>query len=593
MSLSEIMENTTTMPLTLQRSLNVIDNGQKIGISKERFALIEPEMRKYIAFWREYPDMFIDFLQTGENGEIPQDGLKFYFYQRVFLRACLRQKYTFFVFPRAYSKSFLTVLSLMIKCILYPGSKLFVTSGGKEQAAGIIKEKVDELCTLVPGLTREINWKPGKTREGKDYVIYVFKNGSYFDNVAAAEKSRGKRRHGGSLEEAVLIDGDILSSVIIPMMNVSRQAMDGTKHDEEPLNKCQTWVTTAGYKNTFSYAKLIQYLVWSITEPDKAFVMGGTWRIPVLMGLQDRSFLNDQKKDETYDEATFEREYESLWTGTVEGAFFNGDHFDRGRIIQKPEYEYSGRTSEKSYYILAADVGRIKCDTVVTVFKVKPQEVGAPVVSLVNIYTLHDENLLDQAVVLKRLFYKYHARKVVIDGNGLGHGLIDAMVKSQDDPETGENYPDFGIENDKDGEYKKYQTKRTEFDAIYNLKANAELNSECYSNVVTQLGAGKIKFLIDERTAKQKLLGTMLGKNMTPEQRNIYLRPYQLTSILKDEMLNMREESPGQNIVLKPANKNIPHDKFSSFIYGLWYIRETESKKKKRKFNAADWMLMN
>lgn len=90
MSLSEIMENTTTMPLTLQRSLNVIDNGQKIGISKERFALIEPEMRKYIAFWREYPDMFIDFLQTGENGEIPQDGLKFYFYQRVFLRACLR-----------------------------------------------------------------------------------------------------------------------------------------------------------------------------------------------------------------------------------------------------------------------------------------------------------------------------------------------------------------------------------------------------------------------------------------------------------------------------------------------------------------------
>jgi hypothetical protein len=34
--------------------------------------------------------MFIDFLQTGENGEIPENGLKFYFYQRVFLRACLR-----------------------------------------------------------------------------------------------------------------------------------------------------------------------------------------------------------------------------------------------------------------------------------------------------------------------------------------------------------------------------------------------------------------------------------------------------------------------------------------------------------------------
>jgi hypothetical protein len=36
------------------------------------------------------------------------------------------------VFPRAYSKSFLSVLVLMIRCILYPRAKLFVTSGGKE-----------------------------------------------------------------------------------------------------------------------------------------------------------------------------------------------------------------------------------------------------------------------------------------------------------------------------------------------------------------------------------------------------------------------------------------------------------------------------
>jgi len=69
------------------------------------------------------------------------------------------------------SKSFITVLSLMVKCILYPQAKLFVTSGGKEQSAAIIKEKVDELCALVPNLAREIDWRPGKTRVGKDYVI--------------------------------------------------------------------------------------------------------------------------------------------------------------------------------------------------------------------------------------------------------------------------------------------------------------------------------------------------------------------------------------------------------------------------------------
>lgn len=89
--------------MSLQDILNIngLSSERKLGMSKERFEAIEPELRKYIAFWRDQPDMFIDFLQTGENGEIPENGLKFYFYQRVFLRACLRYKYTYFVFPRA------------------------------------------------------------------------------------------------------------------------------------------------------------------------------------------------------------------------------------------------------------------------------------------------------------------------------------------------------------------------------------------------------------------------------------------------------------------------------------------------------------
>ncbi len=54
----------------------------------------------------------------------------------------MRHQYTYFVFPRAYSKSFLSMMVLMIRCILYPGAHLFVSSGGKEQSAGIMQEKV-------------------------------------------------------------------------------------------------------------------------------------------------------------------------------------------------------------------------------------------------------------------------------------------------------------------------------------------------------------------------------------------------------------------------------------------------------------------
>jgi hypothetical protein len=121
-----------------------------------------------------------------------------------------------------------------------------------------------------------------------------------------------------------------------------------------------------------------------------------------------------------------------------------------------------------------------------------------------------DEHMEDQAIKLKKLYYKYKARTIVIDGNGLGIGLIDYMVKSQTD-ENGDFYPDFGVENDDEAYYKKYRTANTEFDAMFVLKANAPINTECHSNAQTQLAAGKVKFLIDERTAKEKLLGTQKG----------------------------------------------------------------------------------
>ena len=580
--------------MALQDLLNVSTSRRKIGLSEERVEAIKPQLRQYIAYWREYPDMFVDFLQTGRDGQIPENGLRFYFYQRVFLRAAMRYKYVYMVFPRAYSKSFLSVLVLMCRCILYPRSKLFVTSGGKEQAAGIIKEKVDEICNLVPAFNKELDLRPGKTRQSKDYCIFMFKNGSYFDNIAARESSRGKRRHGGLVEECVGVDGQILSEVIIPTMNVSRLCMDGTMQPEETLNKSQIFVTTAGYKGTFAYDKLIQFLVWMVTEPEKAIIMGGTWRIPVLVKLLDKTFLQDLKKDGTFNEASFAREYESKWSGSVEDAFFRGDVFDRNRQLQKPENSHSGRSSAQSYYILSCDVGRKGCDTVVCVWKVTPQSTGLAYKSLVNIYTFSDEHFEDQAIKLKKLFYDYKARRLVIDANGLGIGLVDYMVKSQIDSETGDVYPDFGVYNDEEAYYKKYKTNNTEQEAMYLLKANAPINTEAHANAQVQMNSGKVKLLIDERIAKQKLIGTKVGQNMTPEERAEYLKPFTLTSILKEEMMNLREENEGINIILKQANKKIAKDKFSAFEYGLYYIKqEEESKKKRKKFCAKDWQFMN
>jgi hypothetical protein len=491
------------------------------------------------------------------------------------------------------SKSFLSVLILLIRGILYPNANLFSTAGGKEQASQILQDKVDDICRKIPAFNKEIDWRRGKTKVSKDSCKYILKSGSTIENLAARESSRGRRMHAGLIEECVGVDQKMLQEVIIPTMNVSRRCMDGTVQEDETLNQSQLYITTAGYKNTFSYDKLIQLLVRMVAEPEKAYIMGGTWRIPVALGLQPKNFISDLKRDSTFNEASFSREYESRWTGSVEDAFFDGERFDRNRQILLPEYEASSKMGKNGYYILGVDVGRQDCQTIICVFKVIPQPQGPSIKRLVHIYDLKADHFEDQAINIKKIFYKYKARRIALDANGLGAGLLDYLVKTQFDS-SGNKLPDFGVYNDEEGKFKKFRTPECEYDAIYQIKANAPINTEIYSNVQSNLFSGKIKFLISGTEAKAKLMGTKMGQNMTPEKREDYLKPYILTDILKEEMLNLREENAGVNIILKPANKRIKHDKFSALGYGLYYIKvEEESKKKRKKFNASDWFFIN
>jgi len=57
------------------------------------------------------------------------------------------------------------------------------------------------------------------------------------------------------------------------------------------------------------------------------------------------------------------------------------------------------------------------------------------------------------------------------------------MVKNQVDPETNELLPNFGVENDDEGFYKKFKDAETELDAMYLIKANAPINTEAHSYV--------------------------------------------------------------------------------------------------------------
>ena len=580
------------MSLANLLELSSSKDSQKQGLSEERLKAQLPHLRNMTAFFREYPDLLVDYMKG------PDSTFQFYFYQRVFIRIVMRHRYVYATFPRAYSKSFLSMMVLMLRCILYPNAHLFVTTGGKEQAASITVAKIEEICKLIPALENEINWERGMTKKSKDNVEYIFKNGSKIDILAARESSRGQRRTGGLMEECVLIDQTALNEIVIPTTNVNRLLPDGTRHKEENVNKSQIYITTAGYKNSFAFEKLIELLIQSIIDPDDVMIMGGTYKTPITEGLLDEDFVEQLKLAGTFNEDSFEREYCSKWTGDAENAFYSSEKFDKYRVLNQPEYEWSGRSSKSAYYVLGVDVGRIGCTTEVCVFKVTPQPQGAALKSLVNIYTYEAEDFETQSINIKKLYFKYKARVVAIDANGLGVGLIDFMTKAQVDPETNDTLPPFGVgggtSEDAVLPYKKIKGADVEEDALYLIKANAPINTEAYSYAQTQMSSGKVKFLIDEQTAKTKLNSTKVGQNMSVDQRNEYLKPFVLTGILREQMLNLVEDNEGVNIILKQSSKSIKKDKFSAFIYGLYYIKQEEDRKKKhRGRNIKDFMFFS
>ena len=340
------------------------------------------------------------------------------------------------------------------------------------------------------------------------------------------------------MQECVLIDQTALNEIIIPTTNVNRLLPDGTRHSEEVINKSQIYITTAGWKNSFAYDKLIQLLIRSLIQPDEVMIMGGTYETPITEGLLDEDFVQQLKLAGTFNEDSFDREYRSIWSGDAQNAFYSAEKFDKYRVLKQPENEFSGRSSKSAYYILGVDVGRIGCTTQIMVFKVTPQPQGSAIKSLVNLYTFEAQHFEQQAIHIKRIYFRYKARKIALDTNGLGIGLLDFMVKAQE-TDDGQYLPPFGIDNDEDGVYKAYFRGVSDIqkDAIFQIKANAPINTQAYSYTQTQMSSGKIKFLIDEAEAKAKMMETRTGQNMSIDQRNDYLRPFVLTTVLREQML--------------------------------------------------------
>lgn len=574
---------------------DLIQRGYREGIEIEKGVILNEEYLKQnqehigemMSIFSAYPDVFLDFITPEDSS------FNLFFYQRITLRALMRYKKIYITAPRAFSKSFITILGLMLQCIFIPGTKRFICAPNKNQSAQIAKEKIVEIYDHWPLIRKEviggdISDTPGNF--GKDYVTLKFRNGSQFDVVGALDSTRGGRRHGGLIDEVRDHEEQPINEVVLPLMNVSRRLPDNTVNPKEP-NQERIFMTSAGVKTSFAYDLLLDAFADSIIHPESSFVMGCDYRVPVLHGLLDRTYINDLKTSPSYSEESFAREYLSIWSGSSDESWFNFDKLQKYRKIKNPETHAKFRASSNSFYLVSVDVGRLNDQTVACVFRVNIDNSGKHYATLVNIKVLartaETKTFTQQAIDIKRLIRDFQPKEVVIDTNGLGLGLADEMIKPQYD-EVGEYYPPYAFANDES--YYAIQPKDAQ-KLLYGIKANGPLNSKIHGNAYARLTSGLVRFLIKEQEAKNALMSTALGQKMSVYKRVERLLPHETTTKLFEEMANLRLKRTGvsTDIVLEQINPRYPKDKYSSFAYGLWRIKELEeeyTKKRRRRFGG-------
>ncbi len=534
------------------------------------FQETKKDWHNYCSYWRAYPDRFIDFIRSADCK------IDLFFYQRVMLRILFRYQKVYFTFTRGTAKSFTQILGLLLKCIMYPGTELFICAPGKEQAAKISQANIEKIWSFYPVLQGEVE----KVVFQNDYTRLYFHNGSKLEVIQVSNTARGGRNQGGAIEEIVddKMKKDILNSAVIPRMANDRLSAFKGKRDPNEVHKFEWYITTAGTRQSFAFEKMKEVLQ-EMAQGKSAFNLGAGFEMACMHEQLDVNFINDLRDRPTFNPLSFAREYESVWTGTSDNSLVQLDDLLESRVLTKAEDKASNEKGVE--YVLAYDVARAEgsqnANCALVVIKTVLRADGTYSKHLVNVYSFEGTHFSEQAKFIKQKVNDFKAKVVVVDSNGAGKGLVDILVTDID-----ENPPYYVINDDRYDRYKQPDS----IPMVYALSSNTKENkaSDIHNVFVNIVSNKKVKLLHTESAAK----AAIDSKIKDSEVKSKMLLPYIMTDLLCEEIMNLEYKQSGNQTQIKQISRSINKDKFSALEYGLYYIYTLEKANQMKKKEQAD-----
>ena len=548
------------------------------------------------SYYRENFDLFVgEYLQL--------DFLKWF--QTMLLVMMNRSRVFLWIAARGMGKSFLIAIFAVARCILYPGTKVVITSGTRGQSINVLEKIQTELMPVSPNLCNEIDMAKTKF-SGQDAKV-MFKNSSYIKVVTASDNARSNRANILIVDEFRMVKKDTIDTVLKKFLTSRRMppykdltdAERKVEYAKEPNKSC--FLSSAYFKDHWSFNKMLDTFKLMLDDSKTDFVCGFPYQLSVQEGLLFSEDVESDMLESDFNEIKWSIEMEAMWFGDEDGAFFDFDSISKNRRIKYamlPD-KLSGllgnnqkvkipqkQNGEKR--ILSADVALMSSSkhnndaTAIFINQMLPSKGGRYTNNIVYSDSYEGLHTEDQALVIRRLYDEYLCDYIVLDCTGLGLGVYDALVRDIVDPDTGEVYPALSCCNDQEMAARCTTTGANK--VIWSIKASPKLNSDCAVLLREGFRSGKIRLLMTEYDADVVMSEIKGYKSLSPSEKVKLQMPYVHTTLLINELVKLQHEESGGRVRVYERS-GMRKDRYSSLSYNYYVALQLESKLGKQRSN--------
>ncbi len=514
-------------------------------------------------------------------------GITLKLFQKILIFAMMHYNYFMFIAARGAGKTWLTALFCVVRCILYPGTKIVVVSGTLKQANGVLLKIQDELMRHSEFLRNEIE----KCNIGQNEAIIMFKNGSWITTRTSTDNARGARANLIIVDEFRMVVETILNQVIRKFLTSPRQPGYLNRPEYEHLqerNK-EIYMSSAYFKSSWAYGKLQAYVVNFFDDTKKYFVCGLPYQLSILENLLSREQIRDEMSEADFNELAFYMEMCCMWFGDDGQNFFKYEDINKRRNIKNaymPLKYYTERnpvpkvapTEER---ILSVDVAlmassrRARNDaSAITINSAIRTDDVTYKTNFVYVETFEGLTTDELGIIIMRYYKHYKCTQLVLDTQGVGLGVYDYICKDQYDPETGETYKALTSCNNQ--EMADRCKVKDALKVVWCVKADATFNSNACIALRTGLQNGKVSLLINDQEAEEALKTNYknFSKLTVTEQTELKM-PYVQTTMAEFELIKLDSEVKDGRIKVKEI-AGMRKDRYSSMAYSHWCVTQLE-----------------